>query len=153
MSSIPLGSTLVLGLLLVLTTLLIIFFVMIAQKSKNPKTILKMIYLYILSFVGIIITVVATIGLLNLVLRQYVFQVDTGGYYYSVEVCTNPKTPESTTPTKDEIAVCEKDQKSRNQEMMFNDTKRELANEIAGILIGLPLWLYHWGIIRKEKEV
>jgi hypothetical protein len=153
MFSIPLSTTFALGLLLVLTTLLIIFFVMIAQKSKNPKTILKMIYLYILSFVGIIITVVATIGLLNLVLRQYVFQVEMTNYYYPAEICRTPKTPTDTTPTKEEITQCEKDQEIQNNEMALNDTKRELANEIAGILIGLPLWLYHWGIIRKEKEV
>jgi N-acyl-D-aspartate/D-glutamate deacylase len=126
---------------------------MIIKKSKNPKTILKMIYLYILSFVGIIITVVATIGLVNLVLRQYVFQVDMNSYYYPAEICSNPKTPTDKTPTKEEIAQCEKDQEQRNKEMAMSDTKRELANEIAGILIGLPLWLYHWGIIRKEKEI
>lgn len=123
----------------------------VVQKAKGT-TILKMVYLYILSFVGIIITVTALIGMVNLVLRNYVFQVPSYDYYS--EMCRQPKlvSDKNVTPTEAEIATCEKDEKRKNDERVMNDTKREIASQVAAIFIGLPLWLYHWGLIRKEKE-
>lgn len=110
-----------------------------------------MIYLYILSFVGIIITVVSVIGLLNLVLKEYVFQVNTTPYY-PIEFCRTQKNLNGENPTPEEIAKCEQEQIQRDKDIALNDIKRDLSNNIAGFVVGLPLWLYHWGLIRKEKE-
>lgn len=120
---------------------------------KAPH-ILQLIYLYILSFVGIVITIVSSVGVINLVLKNYVFQVDSVDYYYA-DICRTPKTLDNTnasvTPSEDEIRKCEQAEKEKALMRLNNETKRDLASSIAGIVVGTPLWLYHWGIIRKRK--
>jgi len=140
----------------IIAVVLFIFLIIWLMKgAKNPRGILKMIYLYILAFVGIIISVVASIGMIDLVLKQYVFQVDNYGTYYVGDVCRQPKNVDGTVtvqPSQTEIDQCIKDQEARVKSDNANQVKRDLSSQIAGLLIGLPLWLYHWGIIKKEKE-
>lgn len=124
------------------------------DKQPRARNILKMIYLYLLSFVGIIVTVVASIGLLNLVLRHYVFQVDSPEYY--ADICRSPipaNGKEMTTPTEEKIKECEITERERTEKQLSNQIKYELSGEIAALIIGLPLWLYHWRLIRKEREL
>lgn len=120
---------------------------------KTPH-ILQLIYLYILSFVGIVITIVSSVGVINLVLKNYVFQVDSVDYYYA-DICRTPKTVENGSagipPTDEEVQKCEQSEKEKALMRLSNETKRDLASSIAGIVVGTPLWLYHWGIIRKKK--
>lgn len=133
---------------------IIILSLFLMKGTKSPSTILKLVYLYILSFVGIVITVVASIGMLNLVLKNYVFQVNDYGYYYSPEVCRTPKGVDNAAvpATPAEVEKCEQDQKERSRLESQNQIKRDLSSQIAGLVVGLPLWLYHWKRIRKEKE-
>ena len=122
---------------------------------KEPRSILKMIYLYILSFVGIIITVVASIGFVDMILKNYVLSVEPSMYYY--DMCSVEKTGKEnenmTSPTKEERDICIEEQSVRVKQEQSNQMKRDLSGQIAALLIGIPLWLYHWRLIRKEKEL
>ncbi len=131
----------------------IVLIIFLMKGAKNPPRVLRLVYLYLLSFVGIVITVVSSIGMIDLVLKNYVFQVNNYGYYSSPEFCASSKGPDNVNPaTPAEIEKCKNEQlelaKSENQ----NQIKRDLSSQIAGLLIGLPLWLYHWSVIRKQKE-
>ncbi len=126
-------------------------------KPYSKQHVLQLIYLYLISFVGIVITVVSSVNIVNLVFRHYIFQADTLSYYYAPDICNPGPAPldkgiSSPVMSDQERENCEKRELERVEKQQNNDIKRELASGIAGLVVGGPLWLYHWGIIRKRKE-
>lgn len=104
------------------------------------KFSLRLLYLYLFSFVGLLITVIGSIQLLDLGLKTYVFKVSEYTYY-----------PE---PVKLEgqPAVDESEIKRRNEEHEQNQRRRQVSNSLAMILVGTPLYLYHWKTIKGEQK-
>lgn len=104
------------------------------------KFSLRLLYLYLFSFVGLIITVIGAISILDLTLKTYVFRVEEMSYY-----------PE---PIAEDgkVAPIREDQAARQQQESTNQRKRQLSNSIAMILVGTPLYLYHWKTIKKENK-
>lgn len=104
------------------------------------KFSLRLLYLYLFSFVGLLITVIGSISLLDLGLKTYVFKVEERIYY-----------PE---PLKleGESTVSKEEMEERNRLEVANQRKRQVSNSLAMILVGAPLYLYHWKTIKKENK-
>jgi len=138
------------------------------DKSK-ALSIVKNIYLYLVALVGIIVLVVATIMLLNVVIKFYILGLDTPRYAQAPEaVCEDPyqrtyraqpkpvvpiadqEAPEELTPEQFEECVAEETQKQKKE--AARDVKEDIAWSISAIIVALPLWLYHWKIIRRENK-
>lgn len=101
---------------------------------------LRLLYLYLFSFVGLIITVIGSIQILDLGLKTYVFKVSEYTYY------AEPiKSPDGKTN-----GISVEEQKQRNQTEQANQRKRQLSTSLSMILVGIPLYLYHWKTIKKE---
>lgn len=81
--------------------------------EKEPQTIIRIVYLYLATFIGLIIMVVGIMNLVDFVL----------GYAIPDQQ-----------PTAD-------------QYQYFG----QLRNGIASIVVGLPLWWYHWRIIQRDR--
>ncbi len=91
---------------------------------------IRFLYLYLFSFVGLLIAIIGSIGIIDLTLKTYVFRVSTQSYYnYPVD------------PAMEEI----------NKQQQKDDIKRQMSNSLAMIIIGTPVYLYHWKTIKKEK--
>lgn len=103
------------------------------------KFSLRLLYLYLFSFVGLLITVIGSIQIVNLMLKTYVFQVSDYTYY-----------PETAPVKGDSPSVSPDEMKRRNEEEAQNSRKRELSNSLSMIAIGAPLYLYHWKTIKRE---
>lgn len=103
------------------------------------KFSIRLLYLYLFSFVGLLITIIGGIQLVDLGIKNYVFKVSEYSYY------SDPAVAE-----KSNISVEEMDK--RNKEEQANQTKRILSNSIAMILIGVPVYVYHWKTIKKENK-
>lgn len=104
------------------------------------KFSLRLLYLYLFSFVGLLITVIGSIQIVDLTLKSYVFKVDEFTYY------PEPYLGEGNKP----LVSVEESQK-RHQAEQANQRKRQLSNSLAMIAVGIPLYLYHWKTIRKEN--
>ena len=104
------------------------------------KFSLRLLYLYLFSFVGLLITVIGSIQLADLTLKTYVFRVSDYPYY-AEPVMEGGK-----------VQVSRADQEKRNKEEQNNQKKRQLSNSIAMIMVGVPLYLYHWKTIKKENK-
>jgi len=104
---------------------------------------IRLLYLYLFSFVGLLITVIGLIRLADLGIKVYVFR---GADQYM----TQPRMAE---PTKETAVDPKLDAKwIEDQKMeMQRQRQREFSGAIAMVLIGLPLYLYHWKTIAKEK--
>ena len=105
------------------------------------KVSVRLIYLYLFSFVGLLIVVIGSVQLVNLGLKVFVFP-ESDRYDY-----TAPAIPGEKIATAD--AEMMKNQAARDQK---RNRQRDLANSIAMIAVGLPLYLYHWKTIQKENR-
>lgn len=104
------------------------------------KFSLRLLYLYLFSFVGLLITIIGSIQLLDLTLKAYVFKVTEYSYYPETVKLEGVETP-----TVEEV-------KRRSDEEAANQRKRQISNSLAMILVGAPVYLYHWKTIKKEAK-
>jgi len=104
------------------------------------KLNIRILYLYLFSFVGLIIVVFGSISLINLGLKTLVFK-DADKY----PVYVDESVPMGKRTSKEELEQ-RQDEESRRQK------QRELSNAIAMIAVGTPLYLYHWKKIQKEDK-
>lgn len=106
------------------------------------KFSLRLLYLYLFSFVGLLITVIGGIQIIDLTLKTYVFKVSEFSSY-------------PIAPIKDEKGgvILSAEEQQQNQEFeAANQRKRQLSSSLAMIVVGIPLYLYHWKTIKKESR-
>jgi len=117
------------------------------------KKIVNNLYLYIFSTVGLVIFMVGSIGLVNVVLKTYIFPLTHYQEYWNDVYGCQWKTNTDGTPLSgDDLVVCEAKQE---EERVISDSdarKRDIARGIAEVIIGTPIWIYHWMVIRKKKD-
>ncbi len=129
---------------------------------KNSFKLIRTVYLYLVSMIGLIVFIMGSVGTINTVFSNYVFQVND--YYYidplmggkggfCAQRRMDPSDPTGTkmyVPTETQIAECQKLEKEQNDRNRNNMIGREISIAIAQLAVGLPVWLFHWGIIQKE---
>ena len=123
---------------------------------------IKKIYLYLVSLISLFIIVFGTITLINMVLRTWVFTKADMAYIAKIdpENCTKPlqqpeplgssdiKTPpQMRSCTKEEITSMEQEQKDQQ----IAEKQRQASDAVAMILVGLPVFYFHWRLARKEQ--
>ena len=105
------------------------------------KINIRLIYLYLFSFVGLLTVVIGSVRMVDLGLKVFVFP-DSDKYEYAV-----PMTSEDAKGMPDEKIM--KENAARDQK---RNRERDLSNSLAMIAVGLPLYLYHWRTIQKENK-
>lgn len=106
------------------------------------KFSLRLLYLYLFSFVGLLITVIGAIQLVDLSLKKYVFKVSQ--YSYAI--------PGPIVDGAGKVTQTVEEQIEQQRIEAENTEKRSLSGSLAMILIGTPLYLYHWSTIKKEAK-
>ncbi len=131
------------------------------QKHHQTMRVIRNVYLYLVSMIGMITMIFGAVGLVNNVFSNFVFQVNdniyTEPYPGSRSAClqpyvdpADPELKKMIKPTAEEAAACEKNQKEQNEQYRRNSIGREFSIAIAQLAVGLPVWLFHWGVIQKE---
>lgn len=113
--------------------------------NEYMKLNIRLLYLYLFSFVGLLILVIGTIRLVDLGMKVVVFKdADVYDYAYRQPV-----------PIVEGEKVDSVKQEKEAREMAITETKRNRQREASGalamIIVGLPLYLYHWKLVEKEK--
>lgn len=105
------------------------------------KINIRLIYLYLFSFVGLLVVVIGSVRMVDLGMKFFIFK-DADKYEYITPMEVGGKKAKFA----EEAARinAEKDQKRNRQ--------REFSNSLAMIIVGLPLYLYHWKTIQKENK-
>lgn len=111
---------------------------------------IRLLYLYLFSFVGLIITVIGVIRLVDLGIKVYVFK-GADQYNYSVPAPVK-RLEESTTMNPDEQAQYDEQQRAQQEQENQRQRQREVSSAVSMILVGIPLYLYHWKTIQKENK-
>ena len=110
------------------------------------KFSIRLLYLYLFSFVGLILVVIGTVRLVDLGMKVFVFKGSDVYEYRDIA----PK------PIMEGEVVDEVQYEEEQRQLAINDAKRnrqrDVSSSMAMIIVGLPLYLYHWGIIKREGK-
>lgn len=103
---------------------------------------IRLIYLYLFSFVGLLVVVIGSVQLVNLGMKVFVFP-ESDKYEYM--------TP-AVMPDGEKGKIDEKQMQAQAARDQRRNRQRDLSNSLAMIVVGLPLYLYHWKTIQKENK-
>ncbi|MEK7168396.1 MAG: hypothetical protein AAB778_00105 [Patescibacteria group bacterium] len=103
------------------------------------KFSIRLLYLYLFSFIGLIITVIGCIRLIQLGIKVYIFK-DADTYEYARPVLVEGQ---KQVDFEEDKKIQERENKRQRQ--------REVAESVAMLLVGIPLYKYHWKLIKKEN--
>ena len=138
--------------------------------EKKQNTLVRTIYLYTFSLLGLIFVIVGTVRLVDMGLKAFVFtKANEDQNLYSRQPYMAPPaevqkvdtiTSTSTDFSPDEVAAMKqwvKEYNSWKEEQSNIDytaiqQHQEAAGSLSAIIVGLPLYLYHWGVIKKENK-
>jgi hypothetical protein len=131
-------------------------------------SLIRAIYLYLFALVGLALLITGTVRFLDMGLKMYVFTKAEDPEklqrsYYStppISVSRVEKYEESGELTEEEIATMknwladyqERQAQAEKIDYLASKRQREASINLAMLLVGLPLYLYHWRIIRKETK-
>ncbi len=107
--------------------------------------IIKLIYIYLFSAIGLILIIIGMVKLIDLGLKVYIFkQADV---YYTPKIYPDINQGEKLTP--EEIAKREEEQIKAEEINRIAERQRTVSNAIALLIVGLPVFIYHWRIALK----
>ncbi len=144
---------------------------------KNP--IIRTIYLYLFALTGLALVSIGAVRFVNLGLKTFLFtKADEHADYEARPPFTMPYPPKEKEMTEENfvqaLGKCKDtctltDTQKEKLSLWLNDYEewktqpkvdyktrerhRDSSFSLAFILVGLPLWLYHWRIIKKEARV
>lgn len=111
--------------------------------------LIRKIYLYLFALIGLVLVVIGLVRLVNLGLKVWIF---TGAdKYYAYPMATPVYGPDKTVSTT--IAEPSQEEIQAYQDKQTASQRQgDAAQSVAMMIVGLPLYLYHWGVIKKEKN-
>ncbi len=134
----------------------------------KQHSLVRTIYLYIFALLGLVFLMIGGVRFVDMGLKALVFtkaeEEQRLGYRqppmlpYSIEKIEKLQEDETLSEEEKEIiSQWLKDYKEwqeRTSQINYVDIRRhqEASLSLAMILIGLPLYLYHWGIIKRETR-
>ena len=136
-------------------------------------TLVRTIYLYIFALLGLVLLIIGSVNFLNMGLKVFIFtQADDETRMFSKQIPA-PFSPsliekiEQGVEEEKDVYLSEEEKASFKSWLADYNTWKESVSEIdpitsrrhrdasmnlSLILIGLPLYLYHWKIIKKETK-
>ena len=111
--------------------------------------LIRKIYLYLFSLIGLVLVVIGCVQLVNLGLKTYIFTVADQYISYPMAAPAEPISGDTMTvpaqPTDAQMQAYQDEQTKSQHESTA-------ANALAMIIVGMPLYLYHWHVIKKDKK-
>jgi len=133
--------------------------------NEKQHSLVRTIYLYIFSLLGLILLIIGGIRFIDMGLKAFVFTkaeeeqkliYRQPPMFYSIERVEELQGEEALSEEeKDAVEQWLADYKEwqeRTSKIDYVNTRRQrdASTNLSIVLIGLPLYLYHWGIIKKE---
>lgn len=137
--------------------------------KKKGYSVIRFIYMYLITAISIVLILISSIGLIRIVLNEYIFNVDPyfafeepwecsdDQLFFTFDARTGDRIIKETAPKDPEAMTAEKEECLANLEVTrearhINDIKRDLVTWISMLLVALPLYIYHWGVIQRENK-
>lgn len=104
----------------------------------SKHSLIRTIYLYIFALLGLVLMVIGGVQMVGMALKAWIFTKADADMMRMSPVIP----PDKEATTSNEVVVDYRTQQRH----------RDASQSLAFILIGLPLYLYHWGVIKKEMK-
>lgn len=118
------------------------------------KELIRTIYLYLFSLVGLVLVVIGLVRIVDLGLKALIFtKADEVVIYPSYPMRPVVSEIKESQPTPEELAEYERKQAESQRAQETSNRARTASSALAMIIIGTPLFLYHWKTIQKDKKV
>ena len=116
------------------------------------KFSIRLLYLYLFSAIGLLIFVIGCIRLIDLAMKIYVFN-NADLYTYTAPVVA-PLAPgdKGSGLTQEQIDQQNAEAKRNQEQENRKNRQRETSGALAMMLIGAPLYFYHWRTISRENK-
>jgi len=138
----------------------------------KKHSLIRAIYLYLFTIIGLTLLIIGSVKFVDMGLKAFVFtradeseEVRQLYKYYSVPPISMDKVEEYEEDEEIKLSTEEKEavkqwigsykqwQEAESKiDYVDSQRQREASNNLAFILIGLPLYLFHWRIIRRETK-
>jgi len=134
---------------------------------KKQHSLVRTIYLYFFALLGLVLLTIGGVRFVDMGLKAFIFtkaEEEQSLIYrqppllYSIEKVEELQSEEALSE-EEKIAVKQwlvdyKDWQERSLKINYIDSRRQrdASSNLSMILIGLPLYLYHWEIIKKEVK-
>lgn len=108
---------------------------------------IRLLYLYLFSFIGLLIAVIGSVQLVDLGIKVFIFK--GADKYENFPMLTKP------IPNGTEVALTEmeiKEQKEYQERESQRQRQRQVSTALSMLLVGIPLYKYHWKTIQKEGK-
>lgn len=145
---------------------------MIWKNNMKRHSLVRTIYLYIFALLGLVLLIIGSVNFLNMGLKAFVFtQADEESRIFSKQmpIPTIPKIENIQQNMEEGKDICLSTEEKVSFQNWLTDYNtweesmsefdpvtsrrhRDASVNLSLILIGLPLYLYHWKIIKKETE-
>jgi ABC-type oligopeptide transport system substrate-binding subunit len=106
------------------------------------------------SLISLVILVIASIILINLILKTWVFTKADDSFYYptliSCEQTTNPDGSAVARPAECSDPNYEEKERKAEETRRAAQKQRDASQALAMILVATPVFYYHWKLARKE---
>ena len=125
------------------------------MEANNKKELIRSIYLYLFSLVGLVLVTIGLVRFVDLGLKVYIFKGADEVYLYP-EYPARPvkglSAEEAQELTAEEKEKFKQEQIAYQQKSQTSHRQSTAAESLAMIIVGLPLFLYHWRVIQKDKH-
>lgn len=126
------------------------------NQPSNKAAVIKNVYLYLVSFVALMMVVFSLADLINTALRTWVFtKADFYGNYYPELACDQLSV--KTSPDIKPLSPEECEQRKVQQKQMEQDNRvaqrqRDMVRDISMMVVGVPVFVFHWLTIRRKEK-
>jgi hypothetical protein len=138
----------------------------------NKNSLIRIIYLYLFACIGLVLLTIGTVQLVNLGLKMFVFtKAETSYMAYPPRLMTTIAKEDdfilAIEKCEEKCELTETQQKQlenwlqdyevwqeseAKQDYKAERRHRDASMALALILIGLPLYLYHWTVIKRDTK-
>lgn len=109
------------------------------------KFSIRLLYLYLFSFIGLLIAVIGAVQIVDLWIKVYVFK-GADRFDYPIPANIYPSDGQKVVYSDQEIEQQKKQQETETQ----RQRQRQASTALAMLIVGLPLYKYHWRLIKKD---
>lgn len=120
----------------------------------KPHNQIRPVYLYLVCAITMVMVIIAGVQAVRVGFDTYVFKIDTPRYWYNECIDPKPSFDGRTTEerTAEEQTQCEERAAKKAQQQLVQERKHDISWAISMVLVALPLYLYHWGVIQKDNK-
>ncbi|MFC1599824.1 hypothetical protein ACFL3T_02235 [Patescibacteria group bacterium] len=124
--------------------------------KRSKISIVRFIYLYLISAITFIVFLIGAVTIVDQGLKSFVFGVEEYDYNRPVPVMIDCERYVSLDDESYENCLKKVeliDEIGEPEKSIFtNEARKRLSIGVAQVLVAFPLWIFHWGIIERDRK-